>query len=238
MMTQQEFEKILENPDGVLFWLSKSKDEVRDLMGAEVAEMVGYNQCNPHHCYDLFAHTVHTVKNAQKRLSSLSINEPLLLVAAFFHDIGKVQTAKFKENRLVFYGHAKKSAEIASVVLHQMGYAEGEIEQICFYISHHDDFISYVLPDEDYNRNNPYLIEITLNNIREHKKMVESTFSSDCLWNWKKLWFNLSILCYADAEAQKLRVYAGNKMIDSLHHKKAKVAAIESAFVSIYQSLN
>ena len=43
MMTRQKFEKILENPDGVLFWLSKSKDEVCDLMGAEVAEMVGYN---------------------------------------------------------------------------------------------------------------------------------------------------------------------------------------------------
>lgn len=66
MMTRQEFEKILENPDGVLFWLSKSKDEVHDLMGVEVAEMVDYNQCNPHHCYDLFAHTVHTVENAQK----------------------------------------------------------------------------------------------------------------------------------------------------------------------------
>ena len=58
----------------------------------------------------------------------------------------------------MFYGHAKCSDEIARVILHQMGYVSDEIEQICFYISHHDDFISYVLPEEEYNRNNPYLI--------------------------------------------------------------------------------
>lgn len=237
MMTRQEFEKILENPDGVLFWLSKSKHEVCDLMGTEVAEMVGYNQCNPHHCYDLFAHTVYTVKNVQKRLSSLSINEPLLLVAAFFHDIGKVQTAKFKENRLVFYGHAQKSSEVARIVLNRMGYGKDEIEHICFYISHHDDFISYVLPGEDYNRNNPYLIEITANNVKGHKMQVESMYSSRCTWNWEKVWFDLIILCYADAEAQSSKVYSGNTVIDSMQHKKNKVAAIESVFVSIYKQI-
>lgn len=204
------------------------------MMGAEVAEMVAYNQCNPHHCYDLFAHTV---KNAQKRLSSLSINEPLLLVAAFFHDIGKVQTAKFKENRLVFYGHSQKSSEIARIVLNQMGYEKDEIEHICFYISHHNDFISYVLSDEDYNPNNPYLTEITANNVKEHKMQVESMYSLGCTWNWKKVWFNLIILCYADAEAQSSKVYSGNTVIDSMQHKKNKVAAIESVFVSIYKQI-
>lgn len=237
MMARQEFEKILENPDSVLFWLSKSKGEVCNLMGEEVAEMVDYNQCNPHHCYDLFAHTVHTVKNVQKRLSSLSINEPLLLVAVFFHDIGKVQTAKFKENRLVFYGHAQKSSEIARIVLNQMGYEKDEIEHICFYISHHNDFISYVLPDEDYNLNNPYLTEITANNVKEHKIQVESMYNLGCTWNWKKVWFNLIILCYADAEAQSSKVYSGNTVIDSMQHKKNKVAAIESVFVSIYKQI-
>ena len=46
-----------------------------------------------------------------------------------------------------------------------MGYDSKEIAQISFYISHHDDFISYVLPDENYNRSNPYLIEITPENV-------------------------------------------------------------------------
>lgn len=227
MMTRKGFEKTLIASDCVAFWLSKTKAEVAELMGEDVANMVKFDQRNPHHCYDLFAHTVHTVENVQKRLLSASKNNTLLLVAAFFHDIGKVHTAKAKEGRLVFYGHAKCSDEIARVILHQMGYVSDEIEQICFYISHHDDFISYVLSEEEYNRNNPYLIEITLENIQKHKNLVESTFNSDCPWRWQEIWRNLIILCYADADAQSDKVCSSNKIIDSKEHKISKIAAIE-----------
>ena len=195
--------------------------------------MVAYNQCNPHHCYDLFAHTV---KNAQKRLSSLSINEPLLLVAAFFLILEKYKQQNSRESPCLLWPRPKV-LEIARIVLNQMGYEKDEIEHICFYISHHNDFISYVLSDEDYNPNNPYLTEITANNVKEHKMQVESMYSLGCTWNWKKVWFNLIILCYADAEAQSSKVYSGNTVIDSMQHKKNKVAAIESVFVSIYKQI-
>ena len=235
MMTRKEFEKTLIASDCVAFWLSKTKEEVSGLLGEDVAKMVEFDQRNPHHCYDLFAHTVHTVENVRKRLHSSSKNSILLLVAAFFHDIGKVHTAKPKEGRLVFYGHAKQSYEIARGILQRMGYDSDEINQICFYISHHDDFISYVLPDEDYNRSNPYLIEITPENVQKHKQSVESTFSLDCPWNWEKIWFNLIILCYADTDAQSEKVYSGDIIVDSKEHKTSKIAAIEMIFESIYQ---
>ena len=235
MMIRKEFEKTLITPDCVTFWLSKTKEEVSDLLGEVVAKMVEFDQCNPHHCYDLFAHTVHTVENVRKRLLSSFKDNILLLVAAFFHDIGKVHTAKAKEGRLFFYGHAKHSEKIARVILHQMGYVSDEIEEICFYISHHDDFISYVLPEEKYNRSNPYLIEITPENVQKHKNSVESTFYSDCSWRWQEVWFNLIILCYADADAQNQKVYSGDKLIDSNQHKISKIAAIESIFASMYQ---
>lgn len=228
MMTRKEFEKTLIAPDCVTFWLSKTKEEVSGLLGEDVASMVKFDQRNPHHCYDLFAHTVHTVENVQKRLLSSSKNNTLLLVAAFFHDIGKVHTAKAKEGRLVFYGHAKHSEEIARVILQQMGYVSDEIEQICFYISHHDDFISYVLPEEDYNHNNPYLIEITPENIQKHTTLVETTFNSDCSWKWHNVWFNLIILCYADANAQSDVVFSKTSIIDSKFHKISKLSAIEA----------
>lgn len=234
MMTRKEFEKTLIASDCVTFWLSKTKEEVSGLLGEDVAKMVEFDQCNPHHCYDLFAHTVHTVENVRKRLLSSSKNSILLLVAAFFHDIGKVHTAKAKEGRLVFYGHAKHSEEIARVILQQMGYVSDQIEQICFYVSHHDDFISYVLPDEDYNHNNPYLLEITPENIQKHKNSVESTFILDCPWNWQEIWFNLIILCYADANAQNEKVYSGDRLVDSKEHKISKIAAIESIISSLY----
>jgi len=227
MMTRKEFEKTLIASDCVTFWLSKTKEEVSGLLGEDVAKMVEFDQCNPHHCYDLFTHTVHTVENVRKRLLSSSKNSILLLVAAFFHDIGKVHTAKVKEGRLVFYGHAKQSDEIARGILQRMGYDSDEINQICFYISHHDDFISYVLPEEEYNRNNPYLIEITPENIKTHVNLVESTYDLDCAWSWQEVWLNLIMLCYADAEAQADEVLCGEKKLDSKLHKLSKVNEIE-----------
>lgn len=81
MMTRNEFEKTLVASDCMTFWLSKTKEEVSNLLGKDVASMVNFDQRNLHHCYDLFAHTVHTVENVQKRLLSLSKDNILLLVA-------------------------------------------------------------------------------------------------------------------------------------------------------------
>lgn len=117
--------------------------------------MIKYNQNNPHHCYDLFLHTLYTVENLGDSASDA------LRIAAFFHDIGKPFVATQKHNRTVFYGHANKSAEIAHQLLLRMGYALSEIERVCFFVKHHDDFISWVLPSEPYDRSNPYLIEIS-----------------------------------------------------------------------------
>lgn len=52
MMNREIFEESLIQP--LQFWSMKSKNEVRALLGEEVAQMVDYDQRNPHHCYDLF----------------------------------------------------------------------------------------------------------------------------------------------------------------------------------------
>ena len=134
MMTRKEFETSLYNP--LLNWQGKTKEDVRRLLNNTVAQMVKYDQHNPHHCYDLFIHTLRTVDDIGLSFSTI------LRVAAFFHDIGKPSVAFEKQGRLVFYGHAKKSSELAAPILSQLGYSELEKVLICFLISHHDDFIS------------------------------------------------------------------------------------------------
>lgn len=59
MIKKDVFEGTLKNP--LEYWGTKDRNEVRELLGTEVAAMVGYNQRNPHHCYDLFMHILHTV---------------------------------------------------------------------------------------------------------------------------------------------------------------------------------
>lgn len=113
MMVREQFEHSLINP--LLFWSLKTNDEVSVLIGEAAAVMVAFDQRNPHHSYDLFTHTLHTVAGVKETAPAI------MRVAAFFHDIGKPSVAMEKQGRLVFYGHAQKSAEIASPILREIG---------------------------------------------------------------------------------------------------------------------
>lgn len=218
MMKKDEFEKTLENP--VRFWLSKSKEEVCELLGAKAGAMVGFEQRNPHHCYDLFAHSIHTVEEIGSDASML------LRTAAFFHDIGKTSVAMEKQGRLVFYGHAQKSAEIAPAILKKMGYADEEIREIVFYIRHHDDFISWMLPDEEYDRKNKFLVAITPKNFKKHITKVTETLAPESFHPAKRNWQLLLQLCYADASAQAELVIQNGIVVNSKEHKLRKIKAL------------
>ena len=170
MMNRELFEESLIRP--LQCWSQRSKSEVKGLLGKEVAQMVNYDQRNPHHCYDLFIHTLYTVQ-------FIGDSAPIdLRVAAFFHDIGKPYVAQEKQERLVYYGHAEKSVEIARPLLGGLGYSISQVNRICFYIGHHDDFISWVLPTEQYDRNNPYMIEISADNLASHIETVSMCYET------------------------------------------------------------
>ena len=225
MMNREIFEESLIQP--LQFWSMKSKNEVRALLGEEVAQMVDYDQRNPHHCYDLFLHVLHTVQ-------FVGSNSPTpLLVAAFFHDIGKPYVAQEKQGRLVFYGHAQKSAEIARPLLHSLGYTRLQTDQICFSRSHHDDFSSWVLPAASYDRENPSLIAITVDNVATHIEKVAA--GNESLPNIKtyELWSDLLLLCQADASAQTEFVYRDGVLVDSREHKLKKIDSIRTALEGV-----
>lgn len=219
MIDKMMFEKTLLEP--VNFWSNKSKREVRELIGEQVSMMVDYNQRNPHHCFDLFQHSLHTVENL---CEDTSVD---LRIAAFFHDIGKPYVAKEKDGRLVFYGHAQKSAEIARKVLCDLQYDMAVIERIIFLIEHHDDFISWVLPTELYDHKNPYLVEITPYNVSSHIMNADIDGHIPLDSDVCGLWIELIALCKADSNAQSEIVYRGDIIVDSREHKLKKLMAIE-----------
>ena len=222
-MMREQFEHSLINP--LPFWSLKTKDEVSVLIGETTAVMVSFDQQNPHHCYDLFLHTLHTVAGIKETAPAL------LRVAAFFHDIGKPLAAMEKQGRLVFYGHAQKSAKVAYPILKEMGYSDAEIKEICFYIKHHDDFISWVLPEEEYNRENKYLVPITKKNMQKHiEKFLKKTAVDDFQPN-KQSWENLLELCYADASAQADLVIQNGTIIDTKEHKLSKIKALKNCLM-------
>lgn len=214
MISKTEFESSLLCP--VQFWGELSKEDVKQLMGCEVAQMIRYNQNNPHHCYDLFLHTLHTVEKLDNAASDF------LRIAAFFHDIGKPYVATKKSGKTVFYGHANKSVEITNPILYRLGYDQNAIERICFFIKHHDDFISWVLPTELYDRNNPHLIEISSSTLQTHIVETMKEYACFAKNEIRELWQDLLLLCRADALSQAEKVWRDGKVIDSKTRKLKK----------------
>lgn len=100
----------------------------------ELQSMVGFNQRNPYHDYDVWQHTCRVVANCPK--------DRIARLAALFHDIGK--PASFQEEiingeiRYHFKGHAEKSVEITEKVLKELKFSNKDIEEILLLVKNHD----------------------------------------------------------------------------------------------------
>lgn len=210
-MHRKEFEETFIYSES---FVNMTKGEILRLLSEDVTMMIGYDQRNPHHCYDLWEHSIKTMQG----LTCDKNNQ--LRVAALFHDIGKPSVAREKDGRMVYYGYAKKSVEITRGLLNGLGYTCNEADPILFYIGHHDDFISWVLPQEEYDHKNKYLIKITRDNLETHIKKTEKkahfVLKAE---NWRLL----LDLCKSDAKAQSDEVWQNGKLVDTKAHKLAKI---------------
>lgn len=79
----------------------------------EVLPMVGFDQKNFHHCYDVWEHTLHAVAAVPA--------EPELRCAVLLHDIGKPDTFTVDGKGVGhFYGHGAVSRELADGMLRRL----------------------------------------------------------------------------------------------------------------------
>lgn len=195
-----------------VFWKNLDRDTIESMMGAEVASMVGFDQRNPYHCYDLFTHTLITMEDCGNRISK---------TAAFFHDIGKPHVATEKDGRLVFYNHSLYSAIFAKDIMEKMGFEEFEIDHIVFLIRHHDDFINLNDTEEAVNK---YLRRI----INKNKD-----FFNEHSIDW--VMHNLLSLCIADAKAQAETVTIKGEVINYRKEKINKLLRLRNLIMKALQ---
>lgn len=165
---RQKFEESLLRDDVVEYYLSKTPSELEAEFGPEVARMVGFEQKNMHHCYDLWGHTLHTVE-AVDTTGLTEEQAKKLKIAAFFHDIGKPDVTGFnpKTEQQTFYNHAVHSVDISKSILERLGYSENEINQIGFFIGHHDDFINYKPSLDSKQKGHAFFREINPSTVSE-----------------------------------------------------------------------
>lgn len=102
----------------------------------ELQPMYKNSHDNPHHCYDIYEHTLIAVESIDP--------EPTLRFAMLLHDCGKPVVKKFDENGVAhFYGHQRISAEISAQILARLKVSNKFRDEILFLVSNHDRWELY-----------------------------------------------------------------------------------------------
>lgn len=226
MLSSKELFEIAVSDSEILLVAEKSKEQLAEMISEDFAKMKDYSQNNPHHCFDLLLHSLHTTVNLKQGRLSLSDFEELR-IAALFHDIGKPLVAKDDVNKTVYRGHAEASEKIANEFFSQIGLSEERKDRICFYIRNHDIFIGFSLNDTDITTRIINCVE----NVRKKYKNTNSRFVPE-YEDFQKLLY----LCRADISAQNKEVFENERLIDSRQKKFALINLVDDTLKSIVPS--
>ena len=97
----------------------------------EISPMIGYDQNNHHHLYDLWEHTVRAVENIPP--------DPVLRVTMLLHDTGKPAVRVTDSQGESHYpGHQPASARIAEAALNRLRFDHESRDRILLLIENHD----------------------------------------------------------------------------------------------------
>ncbi|CAM4206049.1 CCA tRNA nucleotidyltransferase [Erysipelothrix inopinata] len=96
----------------------------------DVNTMIGFDQHNPYHEYDLYKHTVICMNYLPKEANYRWV--------ALFHDLGKIETQVFDDEGIAHYPeHAKLSSIKANKILSRYGFAKKEKQKMLWLIENH-----------------------------------------------------------------------------------------------------
>lgn len=105
--------------------------DVIEVFIPEIQQMIGFNQNNPYHHLDVWQHTLESICNSPNKL--------IYRLTMFFHDIGKPSCYTEDDNNIGhFYGHSKKSAEMAFCILKRLKYDNLTIMNVKILVLYHD----------------------------------------------------------------------------------------------------
>ena len=97
----------------------------------EVLPMVGFDQRNRHHCYDVWEHTLHALAAVR--------SETELRLTLLLHDIGKPNCFTADEKgQGHFYGHPAESARLAGEMLRRLRADNATTETVVRLVTWHD----------------------------------------------------------------------------------------------------
>lgn len=98
----------------------------------ELKDLIGFQQNNPYHAYDVFDHTVHAIEKCES-------DDLVVRLAVFFHDFGKPHSYQDGENGIRhFKGHGKVSAEITDSIMKRLRFDNETRNNVVELVYYHD----------------------------------------------------------------------------------------------------
>ena len=124
--------------EGVLGMMQAFPD-IFSVIIPELAPSVGFDQHNPHHCYDVWTHTAHAVQAAPA--------DEVLRLALLLHDIAKPATFTMGEDgKGHFYGHGEKGAEMARDIMLHLKSDTATLQTVVTLVREHDSLLPTTAP--------------------------------------------------------------------------------------------
>ncbi len=98
----------------------------------ELKDLIGFQQNNPYHAYDVFNHTVHAIEKCES-------DDLVVRLAVFFHDFGKPHSYQDGEDGIRhFKGHGKVSAEITDSIMKRLRFDNETRNNVVELVYYHD----------------------------------------------------------------------------------------------------
>lgn len=132
---QGELCKILTADTDNVYRTLKTKADIFHTILPETSAMWGFTQNNPWHCYNVWMHTLHAVKNCESK-------DLITRLAVLFHDIGKPLCHQVDEDGIDhFRGHGKVSAEITNRIMRRLKFDNETRHNVVTLVGMHDNTI-------------------------------------------------------------------------------------------------
>lgn len=114
--------------------------EVFSLFIPEIKDMLGFQQNNPYHMYDVWNHTVHAVQayscDCEEDLNPIDL---ITSLAVFFHDIGKPHCYQDDEDSIRhFKGHGRVGADMTDKIMKRLRFDNDTREKVVELVYYHD----------------------------------------------------------------------------------------------------
>lgn len=127
-----ELYRLMQAPGESVARVMREFPEVFCYLMPELKPMIGFDQRNPNHSYDVWEHTM-------KAMEACHYDDVVLKFTVLFHDMGKPHTFTLDNQGIGhFYGHCDVSAEMCKDIMRRLRFDNKTAQDVAVLVEYHD----------------------------------------------------------------------------------------------------